>query len=540
LSIHGIQKFFPFALSEEFYHLESPIDFLIGINEIVKNKKQNEKIKIISRLAWPIILIHGTGSSHIVVDDVGISNFSMNITNPPRKGVIGHILRNMDNRTYIELLDRIIGVITYKDTEEKIILEKEKDEEKREFRNVSIKGLLPPSFIKCLEILVNNIYEAPISEYNLLESQYSYELGLDFAQEFQKLITDVKGTKIQWNDLKKVIQEPFENWMNELNAQIKNAELKLKSSISKEKSSLTDEQADELIKKYHQDMEQFALKEKKNVLEKIGGAFLPIDMVLEKLRQKNAEFINTDSYKTLHIEVAIAKASEHINYIKTSIADLNQKWSQLWQSFNEYLEKIKQIDIDIKKQIQDKELEIRTQIAQRNSRIEAISKQSLEFISQLKNAKDTLNKKLAQIFEIIENKMKACDKEIGELYCWGLDEQKSNIAQAVIRLFIPVFAGLLSDEVNDEERIIFCFPIIVNKKLESKEILNGFVEFKQKVEQVISQDMKIRSNFEFTMAKHNLLTDPKLESNLNEAERILRSLKYEVSNIVEKIRPHLK
>ncbi|MHA1338776.1 MAG: hypothetical protein ACTSRZ_01975 [Promethearchaeota archaeon] len=540
MSIHGIQKFFPFVLGEDLRHLESPIDFLIGINELIKRKNSNEKIKSISRLAWPLILIHGTENSHIVIDDVGISNLEMEVANPPRKGVIGHILRNIDNRSYNEMLEKIIDIITYTEEGKAITTEWEKEEERKEYRKVIIKGLMGPQIIEGLEKLVKNLFEAPISEYNLLESQYSVEKGLDFAQEFQKLISDIRGTKVQWNDLHKVIQEPFNEWINELNAQIKDTEIRYKKSILKEKSTISKETVDELMKKAHQDIEQWVLREKKNVLEKIGGSFLPIDIIMENIRNKNAEFINTDSFKTLNIDVAIEKASDHIKNIKNSLDDLNQKWEQLQENFNMYIDKIRQIDEEAQKRINEKELELKTKLAQRDARIHDISKKSNEFIAQLKNAKESLSRKLKKIYEIIDKKMSECDKELNELMKWGLNEQKSNINQTVIRLFLPVYVALLEDEEEDEERIIFSFPCIINKKLEATNVSEGFSEFKEKAEKIIEDDMKIRSNFEFTIDKNNLLVDEKLEKKILEAERLLKMLGYKAEPIKDNVISLLK
>jgi hypothetical protein len=68
---------------------------------------------------------------------------------------------------------------------------------------------------------------------------------------------------------------------------------------------------------------------------------------------------------------------------------------------------------------------------------------------------------------------------------------------------MPVYAGLLKNKRGDE-RIIFAFPGEIDSNFNVTPLSEGFTELGQNLSAVIEDDMKIRSNFEFTIEKMNL------------------------------------
>ena len=78
---------------------------------------KNDKILSFSRLLWPLLSIQGVISTHIFLDGIKISSRKGKFSNPPRQPLVGHILRNIDERSEIELLNKIIDVLTYNDAE---------------------------------------------------------------------------------------------------------------------------------------------------------------------------------------------------------------------------------------------------------------------------------------------------------------------------------------------------------------------------------------------------------------------------------------
>ena len=118
-----------------------------------------------------------------------------------------------------------------------------------------------------------------LSDYSLLESQYSVEKSLDFSELFRAYIKETNGNKIRWNDLKNLLQRPLNDWQTELRVQTKDEEMRFKSAIAKEKSSITPESVDNSLKVHRNHLDRVSLQEKKALLEKIGGSFFPLNEI---------------------------------------------------------------------------------------------------------------------------------------------------------------------------------------------------------------------------------------------------------------------
>lgn len=525
MSIHGIQKFIPFVIDANHKILDNPVDFVIGLKNCLEQKKNNERVKNISRLAWPLILIHGTTTSHLIIDDVGICNLQTKITNPPRQAIIGHILRNSDNQTYNEMLDHIMNIVMYTESGKSISSAEVKEEEREEFQDIFIKGLVGPELINGIGIVIKKLIEDSISEYSLLESKLSVEIGLELAEKYKECIVLIKANKVRWESLIELIKGPFNEWINTLNVQIKDTELRFKTTITKEESNITEGEVRKLLKTEADIIDQWMLQEKKIILEKIGGSFLPINKLLEELMEGNNKFINTDSFKTIQIEKAVIMAKKQMELLSENIERYKEKLEYQKSTMKVLLEELKNIDNSAKERLSKKELELKTQLAQRNTRIQTISSASENYITDLKEAKSGLIKKLEEIKKIIEQKMDSCDKDLQFFMEYGLSDKVSSISQTVLRIFMPVFACLLEDS-QGEERFVFSFPTILEKDLNCKALSDGMRALQQKTEQIVAEDMKIRSNFEFTIEKNNLLKDNKLKNLVINGLSVLKSLNY--------------
>jgi len=107
MSIHGNQYILPL-----FYNHSSlpPIkdydELALSFYLLTKNLKQNEKILSFSRLLWPFLCVQGVISSHIILDGLNIFSKKGKLSNPPRQPLIGHVLRNIENRTKTEFINQ--------------------------------------------------------------------------------------------------------------------------------------------------------------------------------------------------------------------------------------------------------------------------------------------------------------------------------------------------------------------------------------------------------------------------------------------------
>jgi hypothetical protein len=228
MSIHGNQKFLPFMKSSSGPLVDSPGDYVIGFKLLLDQMKSGETFASFSRLAWPLIIVSGDSSSHIVFDDVGICNLRLKINNPPRQAIIGHVLRNIENRTHDEILALITDIIEYTERGRKFKLGEIKEEETEEYKDIFIEGLMNPSLIDGFANIISFLRNEPMAEYSLLESQYSVERTLELSELFRAYIKESNGNKIRWNDLKNLLEKPFSDWETELRVQAKDEEMRFK------------------------------------------------------------------------------------------------------------------------------------------------------------------------------------------------------------------------------------------------------------------------------------------------------------------------
>ncbi|MFX0011963.1 MAG: hypothetical protein ACFE9R_16735, partial [Candidatus Hermodarchaeota archaeon] len=152
MSIHGNQYILPlFNTSSDIPPIKENDELALAFFLLTKNWKPSEKILSFSKLLWPFLSIQGVLSTHIMLDGLQVLSKEGKLTNPPRQPLIGHVLRNIENLSKIEQLNKIIEILTYKDKGAKEIGEGEESE----FQHLEIKGLVEPTFLKTLSMLLN-------------------------------------------------------------------------------------------------------------------------------------------------------------------------------------------------------------------------------------------------------------------------------------------------------------------------------------------------------------------------------------------------
>ncbi len=504
MSIHGNQKFLPFMKSSAGPLIDSPGDYVIGFKMLLDQKNANESFASFSRLAWPLIIVSGDPSSHIIFDDVGICNLSLKINNPPRQAIIGHILRNIENRSHDEILALIRDIILYTERGRKFKLGEIKEEETEEYKDIFIEGLMSPSLIDGFANIITFMRIESISNYTLLESQYSVEKALEFSELFRYYIKETNGNKIRWNDFKNLLAKPLSDWQTELRVQAKDEESRFKSAIAKEMNSITSDSVDNSLKQLRNHLDIVSLQEKKAILEKVGGFFFPLNELFVNGSQGLKMFLDTDYFRKQPVDRAIHSASKHLDVLDNVKHDIGVKIEVLRQKIKEKAEEIEKIDSRISQEYKDKEFELKKNLSERNARVKRLNEEKDIRIKELDELNVKLNEELKEIQLIITKKMEACEKDKHMILRWGLADRVSNMTTTVERIFMPVYAGLLKNKRGDE-RIVFAFPGIIDSSLKVSPLSEGFTDLNTKLAQVVEDDMKIRSNFEFTIEKMNLL-----------------------------------
>ena len=517
ISFHGSQKFFSFLLDSNKFSIKSPADYAVGFKDCIDQMKPNEHLISFSRLAWPIILTQGDPTNRVIFDDVGVCDLNLVITNSPRTSTIGHVLRNIYNRKQTEILDNVNSIILY--TEESKNIEGAQDEELEEFKEIKIASMVSQDIIKGFGEIWRGLTIEPISQYALLESKYSVEIALNLTENYRQYLNVVRGNRIRWNNLISLVSEPFDEWMRNLRAKIKDTELRYKTSLNKEEISITARDVKKLLNAEYDNLQKWNLQEKKVILEKIGGGFLPIDQTVDLLKKKNKFFLNTESFKTFHVDKAVPMVKDHLEFIKDINRKIAEKTAQIEENLENFVGNINKIDEETKIRYEKKENELNSKLVQRDARIEDVREVNKAQIEQLKENEDEIEQKFNEIKDVIIRKMSESENDLQKLLQCGLDNKIVGEGMPVERIFLPVFVALLEDEEEDE-RLVFSFPCIVGNGLELTKI-DGLEALREKTMSLIEDDMKVRSNFEFTMEKINLLNNKKFEKLLSSGFNML-------------------
>lgn len=515
--------------------LDENAEMTLAFHLLTKNMDiKKEKILSFSRLLWPLLSIQGVISTHIFLDGIKIFSKKGKFSNPPRQPLIGHILRNIDDRTKIELLNRIINVLTYKDAEAEEI----GSGEESEYHTLNIEGLINPEHLQSLLKLIPHLEYLPITDYVPLDTALTTEDALDESERYRSYIDTMKGHSQRWKTQIKLIDVEIEKWMTNLNVDIKNVELLFSSQISKVSEIIDEEQLKKQKEVEFDKIEQWNVKEKKNIIENISVIFKTVERELQEILKKNRYFTNEKTFKSKVFEDILNTYEEHFNYLKEGGKNFLESIGLLHQKFKELTEQALKIDSDTAAKINNISIELNKKLQDRNKQLSDYKKEKevklAELTSLKKNYEDLFNK----IKEICHNKIEICLQEAQKLTEWSIKDTHDDLFSKPIQwIYMPFYAIFIENEELMEERMDIVFPGYVNNNPNSiyEDILDSFVEMKNILLEKIEDDLKIRSNFEFSSERKNLIKDPNFKSKIQQGISILKNKKMFDSEIEAKI-----
>jgi len=199
--------------------------------QIKRRVKKNEKLTRFTEIFYPYILIQGNPSFHVMIDEVGISNFNLKINNAPRIAQVGHILRDPNLGT-IEKMEIAKEVIEFK----KRLNVDQLDESQLlddEFITKKINGIVPPELLEGFSKIIRNPEKFKPTKFSILDSLYNFDDSINFAQDWMKTLNEVQGNKMRWRTLKSNISEPFDTWITEFIVKEKDAKALFKSELNR-------------------------------------------------------------------------------------------------------------------------------------------------------------------------------------------------------------------------------------------------------------------------------------------------------------------
>ncbi len=314
MTVHGDQYLLPFFIKRDSQQLsiQGNDELCLAFYLLTKKIGKNEKIISFSRLLWPILSIQGMISTHIMLDGLNLLNKKDKFSNPPRQPLIGHILRNIENKSKIEQLNRLINVLSYKDTE----AEKLGEGEESEFHTLKVDGLINFEFLQPLNEIIPLIEYKPIVDFTVLDTNISTETALNISEEYRQIINSMKGNALRWNTQIELIEKEVSKWLIDLNVQLKDLNSRYSSQITKTSSSIDLFQVDEKTKIEQEKIDQWNVREKKKIIESMSTLFKTSERHLEEMIKKNRLFTIGESLKGRVFKDLLPLFENQFSYLK--------------------------------------------------------------------------------------------------------------------------------------------------------------------------------------------------------------------------------
>ncbi len=540
MSVHGNQNLLPFFINKITKRsiIQGNDELTLSFYLLTKDIGNNEKIVSFSRLLWPILSIQGVLSTHIMLDGIGIFSKSDKFSNPPRQPLIGHILRNIENRTTVEELTKLLEILTYRDMEAEEIGEGEESE----YHSLKINGLINPEFLQTLISIIPLTEYKPIIDYTVLDHSITTEMALNISENYREIVNTMKGNAYRWKSQTELIEKEVGKWLIDLNVQLKDLETRYSSQINKASSTIDPTQIDYQMKLEQDKIDQWSVEEKKKLIESISTLFKTAERSLEEVIKRNKFFVSGDSLKSRVFEDIIPQFQNHFNYLKSEGEKYLESLESLNQRFNEQKEKAIQIDNDANTKIQQLKESLNLKLKDRDKLLTEFQSEKQEKISDLVILKEKIEEMFNKIKEIIDYKHRVCQQEAQELVKWSLNDNQSEMFSRPIQwIYMPIYTMFIENEDTMDENMNILFPgYITNNPDNIYEFLSDAVlNLKNVLNEKVEENMAVRSNFEFSSENKNLMKDSSLQKRIQLGLSKLKEKSLINENIERKIRENL-
>lgn len=540
MSVHGNQYLLPFFMNKITKRpaVQGNDELSLTFYLLTKDLSKNEKILSFSRLLWPILSIQGTIGTHIMLDGLGIFNKRDKFSNPPRQPLVGHILRNIEKRTKIEELNKLIDILTYKDTEAEELGEGEESE----FQTLKINGLINPEFLQTFIMIIPLIEYKPIIDYTVLDHSITTENALNISENYRNIINTMKGNAFRWKTQTELVEKEVSKWLIDLNVQLKDLHTRYSSQLNKTSSTIDPTQMDYNVKLEQDKIDQWGVEEKKKIIEGMSTLFKTSERHLEEMVKKNIFFTSGGSLKSRVYEDVLPHFQNHFNYLKDEGRKFLESLEGLNQRYVELKERARQIDEEAKVKLERFSESQNLKLKDRDKLLSEFESERKEKISGLKIQEENIESVFGNIKEIIQAKHNTCLQEAQELVRWSLIDNQSELFSRPIQwIYLPVYVMFIENEDNMEERMNILFPGYITNDPNNiyENISDPLMKLKNIIIEIIEDDMAVRSNFEFSSERKNLIKDVNLKKKIQLGISKLKEKVLINENIEGKIRENL-
>jgi hypothetical protein len=532
MSIHGNQYVLPFFIAEKISPIEENDELALAFYLLTKEANQSDKIISFSRLLWPFLCVQGVISTHIILDGLFVFSKKGKLSNPPRQPLIGHLLRNIENRGKIEELEKIIDVLTYKDVGAEEIGEGEESE----FQNVYIESLVPPNYLQALVQLIRLVEFKSISNSMPLDSGLTTEKALNIADQYRNTISYMKGNALRWKSQIELIEKETDKWLIDLNVQLKDIETRYSSQINKTSQSIDATQIEEQKALEGDKIDQWKVNEKKNLIENISVLFKTAERNLEEIIKKNKMFTQTEILKSKVLEDLFEPFENNFKYLIEQGQSFVQSVENLTKNYMEFKTRVSQIDAEAKKKLDDLMSDLKTKLKDRDIHLSAFIQEKEEKINEVEKIRAQIDKLSLQINSIIENKQGNCLQEAKELISWSLGDNQAELFSRPIQwIYMPLYAIFLEDTTTKQEKFKVLLPGFIKKDFPLYSHLSDeMLQIQNLLKNKIEDDIALRSNFEFSCENKNIIHEKNFQKMIQTGISLLRS-KGVISSDIESI-----
>ncbi|MFX1399629.1 MAG: hypothetical protein ACFE8V_00110 [Promethearchaeota archaeon] len=539
MSIHGNQYILPlFITPPTIAPIKENDELALAFYLLSRDLQPDEKIISFSRLLWPFLCIQGVIGTHIILDGLNVFNKKDKLSNPPRQPLIGHILRNIDNRTEIEQLNKVKEILLYKDVEAEEIGEGEESE----FQRIQIDGLINPNFLQSLVQLINLVEYKPVSPFMPLDYGLTTEEALKVADKYRNIIDYMKGNAYRWNAQIELIEKEVEKWLVNLNVKLKDLETRYSSQITKTSQTIDSDQIKEQIALESDKIDQWKVNEKKVVIENISVLFKTVERQLEEILKKNKFFTNTESLKSRIFEDITEDFENHFSFLLNEGNKFLEVVNSLTAKYMEFKERAYKVNEQAKKKLERFSEELKIKLRDRDEHLSVFEKEKEEKISEILSLKDNIEKLFLELKAIIQKKQGTCLQEAKDLIAWSLNDAQAELFSRPIQwVYMPLYGIVIENENTNEENIKLIFPGNVRADVLDlyAEISDAMKNLNIFVSEKIEKDMALRSNFEFSCENKNLAKDKSFTKKIQQGISILRGKAVIDSQIENNIREKL-
>ena len=522
MSIHGNQYILPlFNTHSSLQPIKDYDELALSFYLLTKKLKQNEKILSFSRLLWPFLCVQGVISTHIILDGLNIFSKKGKLSNPPRLPLIGHLLRNIENLTKTEQLNKILEALQYKDNDAEALGESEESE----FQKLKIDSLTNPEFLQTLVKLLPLAEFKSVAEYMPLETNFTTEQALEIANTYRNTIDYMKGNALRWDTQIELIGKEIDKWLIDINVQLKDIDLRFSSQISKTSRTIDSSQIKDKMALEGDKSDQWKVNEKRNIIENISVLFKTAERNLEEIIKKNKAFTHTDVLKGRVFNDLIAPFENHFKYLIEEGNNFVHSVTSLTENYMALKEKALEIDVEAKKNLEDFSSSLDLKLQDRDKNLSVFEEEKVKKISEIKVLQVSIEDLYSQMKNIIKTKNGNCLQEAKDLISWSLADNESELfSRPIVWIYMPLYVMFIENEERLEEKMVAIYPGFITDDPDNryKEISGAMFNFKEAVNERIEEDMVLRSNFEFSSENRNLLNDQNFRKKIQQGISTLR------------------